>query len=149
MPCLQREQGSPPEIWNELLTILAALPHCTVTPYNHARYPAGTVAVAVAEDVANGQPEAFIDGTIFALLRPDGSLELRLKPEWGEVVLQNGWGTIHPLARYLSGIVPPQSLIIYAPRTHAELDVVRRIVQAALWYARGELHGVPLPDSRW
>jgi len=149
LPCEQIEQASPPAVLSTLLNRLRQLPAITVTPYDHSRYPEGTIALSLPEELARGQPEAFLDGTIFALVRPDGSIELRLKPEWGEVVLQARWGTIHPLARYLSGIVPPQSLIIFAPRNEEEIEVVIRIVQSAAWYAQGRVYDTPLPDSRW
>jgi hypothetical protein len=148
-PCLQVTEMSPPDVYRKLLQRLTTLPGVTLEPFNHPRYPAGTVALTLDERLARGQPEAFIEGTIFTVVRPDGSIELRLRPEWGDEVLQAGWGTIHPLARYMSGPVPPQSLIIYAPRSVEEVDVVVRIVLSAAWYARGEVHGIPLPDSRW
>lgn len=148
-PCLQIDDTAPAPVYVGLLDELVRLPDCQLAPYEHSRYPSGTMVVVLDEELARGQPEAFISGTAFAVIRPDGSTELRLRPEWAAVVVQQGWGTIHPLARYMSGPVPPQTLIIFAPRTPDEIPIAVRIVRSALWYARGEVRGVPLPDTRW
>lgn len=148
-PCLQVEDTAPEPVYNLLLAKLSRLPACQLVPYEHPHYPNGTMVVVLDDDLARGQPEAFISGTAFAVVRPDGSCELRLRPEWAAFVVRQGWGTIHPLARYMSGPIPPQTLIIFAPRDPDEIPIIVRIVRSALWYARGEVRGVPLPDTRW
>jgi hypothetical protein len=109
----------------------------------------GASALVLCERLAKGQPEAFIRGREFAIVRQDGSTHLNLSPAWGQKVLERGWATIHPLVRYLAGVLPPQSLVLYAPRDQKELVVAWKIFQAAYCFARGEIEGRPLPDSAW
>lgn len=52
-------------------------------------------------------------------------------------------------ARYMAGAVPPQSLVVYAPRDGAELAVATRIAEAAQGYAMGRIGDLILPDTRW
>lgn len=101
------------------------------------------------EDMARGQPEAFVSAPCWVNLRPDGSMHLGLRPEWAQKVVNHGWATIHPFARYMAGAVPPQSLVVFAPRSGAELAVAVRIAEAAHGYAVGRIGDVILPDTRW
>lgn len=148
-PCLQLEDRSPEEVFAHLLASLSSIPDSTVALLCHPRYPADTRLLLLDESVAKGQPEAFLHGFGYAIVRPDGSTELRLRPEWAALVLARHWCTIHPLARYMAGAVPPQTLILFAPRDQQEVSIIQRIITCAAWYARGHVHGVPLPDSRW
>lgn len=146
-PCLQLSDPSPAALRANLLDQTRALLLVTEQP-TRLTVPGGT-ALALDESLARGQPEAFITGREFAIVRADGSIHLALPPTWGQKLLNRGWATIHPLARYLAGVVPPQSLILYAPRNEAEAAVAWRVLQAAYWFARGEIDGQPLPDSAW
>ncbi|MBE3596927.1 MAG: hypothetical protein IMW86_07805 [Hydrogenibacillus sp.] len=142
-PCPQTEDPSPEMIRQTLLARACRLPGVTCRP-TEMRVPGGT-ALVMEEELAEGQPEAYIFRREFAIVRSDGSVHLPLLPEWGEHVLRQGWATIHPVARYLAGALPPQNLIVYAPRDDKELDVIWRIVQAGYFYARGWI--VPLASS--
>ena len=106
-------------------------------------------AFALEDFCAKGQPEAYIAAPIFLILRPEGSLHLNLRPEWAARVVARGWGAVHPLARYMAGAVPPQSLVIYAPRDPGELKRLERIGAAAHAYAMGRIGALILPDTRW
>jgi hypothetical protein len=106
-------------------------------------------AFALDSAHAKGQPESCIFASIWMILRPEGSLHLALRPEWAQKVVSKGWGTVHPFARYMAGAVPPQSLVIYAPRDPREFTVVARIIEAAHGYATGRIGNVVLPDTRW
>lgn len=101
------------------------------------------------EDLARGQPEAFISTPCWVNLRPDGSMHLGLRPEWAQKVVNHGWATIHPFARYMAGAVPPQSLVVFAPQSRIELSIALRIAEAAHGYAMGRIGDVILPDTRW
>ena len=100
-------------------------------------------------DCARGQPEAFISAPCWVNLRPDGSMHLGLRPEWAQKVVNHGWATIHPFARYMAGAIPPQSLVVFAPQSRRELSVALRIAEAAHGYAMGRIGNVILPDTRW
>jgi hypothetical protein len=125
-----------------LIELAAGLTGVTIEPANGDQ-------LAMSDDLARGQPEAFLAGRAFATLREDGSLHLSLPPGWGQKVLDRGWATIHPLARYMAGAVPPGSLIVYAPRDATELRAVWRIVRAAHSFATGRVGDLVLPDTRW
>lgn len=146
-PCPQLDELSPTEIREALLLQVQTLEYVELQPT--ALSIPGATALLLHESVAKGQPEAFIRGREFAIVRQEGSTHLTLPPAWGQKVLDRGWTTIHPLVRYLAGILPPQSLILYAPRDQKELLVAWKILQAAYWFARGEIEGRPLPDSAW
>jgi hypothetical protein len=146
-PCFQIDELSPAEIRERLLKHVQTLEGVELQATTLS--VPGASALVLCERLARGQPEAFIRGREFALVRRDGSAHLSLPPAWGQKVLDRGWATIHPLVRYLAGALPPQSLLLYAPRDQKELVVAWKIVQAAYCFARGEIEGHPLPDSAW
>jgi hypothetical protein len=145
-PCGQTEAAAPAELAARLARQVLALEGVTET-----EPPERMVgrAFALDEAFAKGQPEAFVRGAVWLVLRPDGSLHLSLRPEWAAKVAARGWAIVHPLARYMAGAVPPQSLIVYAPRDASELRVVARIAEAAHSYAMGRIGDLALPDTRW
>jgi hypothetical protein len=145
-PCLQQDQWAPADLIEELSAFCAGLEGCQTAP---APFDAPGEAFALAPELARGQPEAFLNDPVWANLRPDGALHLGLKPEWAQKVIDKGWATIHPFARYMAGAVPPQSLLVFAPRSRRELKVIKRIAEAAHGYAMGRIEGVILPDTRW
>lgn len=69
----------------------------------------------------------------------DGSLHLTLHPADARLVIERGWGERHPLARggWLSRFVPGGFVMVYAPRDEREVEVVGRIVEAAVWWVGG------------
>jgi len=146
-PCLQIDERSPVDIREMLLKQVQTL-ECVELQATALSVP-GASALVLCEGLAKGQPEAFIRGREFAIVRQDGSTHLTLPPTWGQRVLDRGWATVHPLVRYLAGVLPPQSLVLYAPRDRKELTVAWKIFQAAYCFARGEIEGRPLPDSAW
>lgn len=77
----------------------------------------------------------------------DGSLHLCLHPADVKVVLANGWGQRHPIARERSWWwqvlrtgrrkLPPGFVMVYAPRDEKELRVVVEVVRAAICWVSG------------
>jgi hypothetical protein len=69
----------------------------------------------------------------------DGSMHLTLHPSDAKLMLENGWGERHPLARggWCRRFVPKEFVLIYAPRDEAELDVAMLIVAASIWWVSG------------
>lgn len=148
-PCLQERDPSPEHLIDKILQYAGQLPNVTVRT-TEMNVPGG-MALVMNDDEAEGQPEAYIFRREFAIVRADGSIHLPLMPEWGARVMQKRWGTIHPVARYLAGAIPPQHLIIYAPLTVSQLKHVQNIITAGYFYALGwELLGenrVDRPES--
>jgi hypothetical protein len=145
-PCPQLEATAPEAIRARLQERAGRLPSVSVEP---TRLSVPGRALVLDEELAKGKPEAFVSGREIAVLRPDGSVQLNLDPIWGEKVLDRGWATIHPLARYLAGALPPQSAIVYAPRDDAEIAVVLKILEAAHCLAVGRIGDLVLPDTGW
>ncbi|KAF2833074.1 hypothetical protein CC86DRAFT_365059 [Ophiobolus disseminans] len=69
----------------------------------------------------------------------DGSMHLTLHPADAKLMLENGWGERHPLARggWCRRFVPKEFVLIYAPRDEAEVNVVMKIVAASIWWVSG------------
>jgi len=73
----------------------------------------------------------------------DGSMHMTLHPEDAKIVLEAGWGERHPLARggWFERFVPAGFMMIYAPRSLEDVEVLMEIVEAAAWYVSGEKAG--------
>lgn len=69
----------------------------------------------------------------------DGSTHLTLHPADAAILLHAGWGERHPLAKggWLSRFVPGGFVMVYAPRDEAEMEVVKKVVMAAIWWVGG------------
>ncbi|GAB2599171.1 hypothetical protein GCM10027168_35180 [Streptomyces capparidis] len=68
----------------------------------------------------------------FAHIHPDGSLHLSLSASDQRELLDKGWGELHPLHSPHVNVV-----MLYAPRTEAELPVAHTVLRAAHRYATG------------
>jgi hypothetical protein len=145
-PCLQLEDRAPEALRDRLLEIGRVLPGVTVRATELA-VPGD--ALVLDEELARGKPEGFVRGGEFAIVREEGSVHVNLDPLCGQHALDRGWATIHPLARYMAGALPPQSLVVYAPRSDHELGVVAQLLHVAYGFAVGRFGDVLLPDSAW
>ncbi|MFF0284476.1 luciferase family protein [Rhodococcus aetherivorans] len=137
IPQEQRSDNSPPELHEQLFTRVAALPAVTTGP--SAISVPGARGFMV-ERHPNAPLDAFLVPRVgeFAHLHPgyDGSVHLALPPALAADAIARGWASAHPLAgiRLARGMV-----MIYGPRTRAELDVVTGIVTASHAFATGTL----------
>lgn len=79
--------------------------------------------------------DAFMTGAEFAHLHPgaDQSLHVMLPPDLVAEVIDAGWGEQHPVAQ--RGLIPPNAVMLYAPRDDGERGVVASLVSAAHAYA--------------
>lgn len=75
-------------------------------------------------------------GEICHVHNSDFAMHMNLHPDDVKEVLQKGWGQRHPLAfeGWLKMPVPRQFVMVYAPRTMEEVEVVCQIIQAAGWW---------------
>ena len=87
---------------------------------------------------AGGPPEAFMIGNEFAHLHPapDQSLHAMLPPALSVEAIEAGWAEQHPVAR--RGLIPPNAVMIYAPRDDDEREIVEQLVRASHAFARGD-----------
>ncbi|KAL6873159.1 hypothetical protein J3F83DRAFT_732260 [Trichoderma novae-zelandiae] len=71
----------------------------------------------------------------------DHSMHMCLHPDDIKEILQKGWGQRHPLAwkgRFIQMPVSQDFVMIYAPRNDMELEIVGKIINAAIWYTLAE-----------
>ncbi|MEM9327801.1 MAG: luciferase family protein [Bacteroidota bacterium] len=99
----------------------------------------GAIAMCMDEGHTCQSCNAFMIGTEFAHFHPhpDYSLHLGLAKADAEVVIAKGWAEWHPLIK--RGILPPNIVMLYAPRDQEELDAAKSILQRSYDYARGKL----------
>lgn len=69
----------------------------------------------------------------------DGSMHLTLHPADVKIVLNARWGERHPLARggAFEMFVPETFVMVYAPRTEQDIDVMMQIIRASIAYVGG------------
>jgi hypothetical protein len=69
----------------------------------------------------------------------DGSMHMCLHPGDAKVVLEQGWGERHPLARggWFTRFVPREFVMIYAPTSVNDIEVLLKIVCAGAWWVGG------------
>ncbi|WP_406304418.1 DUF5519 family protein [Streptomyces sp. NBC_00885] len=149
VPHLQLTQTSPPQIRELLLQWMdIALPG-TVWGRSEISAPSSRAlfldAVAPAKGAVLLPPRGDAE---FAHLHADGSLHLALEPSDHAAFLSSGWGEKHPL--YHLGI---NVVMLYAPRSQADLEVAKKVIAASYEYATG--HASPAavdphpPTRRW
>src|SRR5436190_13434511 len=96
----------------------------------------GARALVLAPGEPAGPPEAFLIGREFAHLHPDPdhSLHAMLPRDTVDEAVERGWAELHPAA--LRGLIPPNAVMLYAPRDDEELEVIAMLVQASHAFAR-------------
>ncbi len=128
IPHIQLDQNSSDEMLDELATWAFSLDGVVEQP-SQASLP-GARGLTVAGELP-ARREAMIVGREFGHIHPGGSLHLRLPVgEAGDV--DEGWGEDHPFA--LDGTIPGL-VMVYAPRTTEDLDVVTTIIEASVVFA--------------
>ncbi len=129
IPHIQLDQNSSDEMLDELATWAFSLDGVEEMP-SLASLP-GARALTVAGELP-ARLEAMIVGREFAHIHPGASLHLRLPAGEAGNVVNGGWGEYHPFA--LDGTIPGL-VMVYAPRTAGDLDVVKTIIEASVAFA--------------
>ena len=108
-----------------------------------------------SSQLEGGNPALFISSNVFSLdhahvprsprevfhnHHSEGSSHAILSAADAVIVLERGWGERHALSGQALGI-PINYLMVFSPRSEAEVDVVRTIARAA---ARYGLEGKPI-----
>lgn len=133
-PQQQESQNAPVELQEALFSRVVTLAGVATQP--SAVSVPGARAFVLGPGAAHGPAEAFMVADVgeFAHLHPgyDGSLHLVLPIPLAHDALVKGWAAAHPLAgiRQTAGLV-----MIFGPRTAAELDIVAGIVRASHSFA--------------
>ncbi|KAF2704551.1 hypothetical protein K504DRAFT_461314 [Pleomassaria siparia CBS 279.74] len=135
-PQRQRTQRSSAEVYAELVASLRALTHdpqnCVVErtscfeKHSSGLFASTPITRTCGGEVCHAHPS-------------DGSLHMTLHPADAQIVLENKWGERHPLARggWFRRFVPREFVLIYAPRREEEIEVVLKVVAAAVWWVSG------------
>ena len=97
----------------------------------------GARALVLEAGAARGPDTSFMVGREFAHLHPspDESLHIVLPRDVATAAIDAGWADPHPLAARMGG--PTVAVMVFAPRDHAEVDVVAGLVEASYRYATG------------
>ncbi len=133
IPHIQLDQTSSDELLARMASWAFSLSGVVEQP-SRASLP-GARALTVAPDALTARPDAMIVGREFAHIHPQphgGSMHMKLPASRIAEVVDKGWGEHHPLA--LDGSAP-NLLMVYAPRTEEDLEVVKIIIRAAVEYA--------------
>lgn len=99
----------------------------------------GAIAMCMEHGHTCDSCNAFMIGTEFAHFHPhpDYSMHLGLPKRNAEIFIDKGWAEWHPLIK--RGILPPNIIMLYAPRNQAELEVAKFILGQSYAYAKGEI----------
>ena len=100
----------------------------------------GAMAMMMHDDQTCERCNAFMVGTEFAHFHPhpDYSMHLGLPQAAAAAIIEKGWGEWHPLIK--RGFLPPNIIMLYAPRDAEELAVAKFVLGHSYAYAKGELN---------
>jgi len=134
-PHTKLDQNPQDLVVQELAQRIFALPDVEERP--SAISVPGARALWLRDEVPAGPQEAFMIGREFAHIHPlpDGSLHAAVPPELAEEAIEKGWAVQHPVARM--GYIPPNVVMIYAPRNAGEIEIVAGLVTDSYRYAGG------------
>lgn len=99
----------------------------------------GAQAMCMSQNKKCTHCNAFMIENEFAHFHPipDGSMHLGLPIKDSKYVIENGWGEMHPLVN--KGWLPPNFIMVYAPRTEQEIEVIKKIIYRSYEFASGEI----------
>lgn len=132
-PPIQTTKGVPhvqffvkavPAVDAELLRRVSKLPKVKIRP-TVVSLP-GAKGFWLLEELALKRPEVIVGGREFAHVHPDGSLHASLPPKRAREAVAAGWAVRHPWADKRPGW--EGFVLIYTPRTIAELDVTFQLI---------------------
>jgi hypothetical protein len=129
------QQPTDPALREELARRVFALPDVEERP-TMISVP-GARGLWLRDAVPAGPPEAFMIGREFAHLHPgrDQSLHAALPADVARAAIEAGWAELHPVA--MRGLIPPNTVMLYAPRDVKELDVIYGLVLESYRFAGG------------
>jgi hypothetical protein len=135
------QQPLDPAVREELSSRLFALPDVEERP-TMISVP-GARALWLLDSVPAGPSEAFMIEREFAHLHPgrDQSLHAALPADVARVAIEAGWAELHPVARM--GLIPRNTVMLYAPRDADELEVIYNLVVSSYLFAGGSLPELP------
>jgi len=140
----QGNQSTYETLRRELLTLVQMHAHTHGLYTDTSCFEKHSVGVFVAEKFRS---RVTCNGEVCHAHPSDGSMHLSLHPADVKLFLAKGWGQRHPIAREKSWWwrvlrtgrrkLPPNFVMVYAPRDEKELSVVVDIVRAAICWVSG------------
>lgn len=102
--------------------------------YKTSNFEAHNPAIFLKDTLA-GNPAVIpkSHGEVGHIHLSDGSMHLTLSPSDTKEVIEKGWGELHGLAG--DGPLIKTYMMVYSPRNDAELEVTKKILEAALKYS--------------
>lgn len=96
----------------------------------------GSQAMCIQQDYKCKSCNAFMIGNEFAHFhpKPDYSMHLGLPKAIAEKLIEKKWGEWHPLI--LKGLLPPNIIMLYAPRNETEYKACKLILKTSYDYAK-------------
>jgi hypothetical protein len=93
-------------------------------------------AIWLRDELPAGPADAFLGNREIGHFHPwDHSLHIALPPELAEAAVAAGWAEVHPVAK--AGMAPGHLVILYGPRDDGEVEVLVRLIFAAVRRAGG------------
>ncbi|MFN7014108.1 MAG: hypothetical protein ACK4ON_07545 [Bacteroidia bacterium] len=131
------QQPQDRKLVNELMEWAFSL--ANITKENSKISLPGSQAMCLAEDKMCSHCNAFMVETEFAHFHPapDGSMHLGLPQRDVKNVIELGWGELHPVVH--KGWLPPNFIMVYAPRNDEESEVIKKIIFRSYQFATGEI----------
>ena len=133
-PHVQLDQLAPPALHDALAARVFALAGVEERP--------GTVAdpresaIWLRDDLTPGPADAFLGNREIGHFHPwDRSLHIALPPELTQAAVAAGWAEVHPVAE--AGMAPGHLVMLYGPRDDGEVEVLFRLILAAVRRAGG------------
>ena len=137
VPHRQVDQHADTGMWDALYERCFSLPH--VSERDSLVVDDPKTRALWLEQVARTAPDdAFIAEREFAHIhtRPDSSMHLQLPLDVAAMAISGGWAELHSIVWL--GFASPASVMLFAPRDVAELEVIWALVQESYRFARGE-----------
>lgn len=94
-------------------------------------------------DINSGNPDIMeITHAEIAHMHPsDGSVHATVSPSDAREIIEKGWGELHGLSGQIfkgEDGLPSTYMMIYAPRNDAELEIIQKILEAAIKYSSNQ-----------
>jgi hypothetical protein len=144
LPHRQLDQLPTPQLLSDLVARASEIP--LVQTKQSRMAPPGSHALCLADHLATGPRDAFIDAHEFCHIHPppECGIHLTLPSPLREQVVGLGWGEPHLIS--LAGILG--SLVtLYVPRDQHELELVLHLISQSCLFAQGRIPSASSADG--
>ena len=132
IPHLQHSDTSPPEIRDQLRDWARTAFEATTYGRSGISVPSSEAYFLDPEHVADVELMPPLGSSEWVHLHADGSIHVCLSDADEAEVLDKHWGEPHPLRE--RGV---REILVYAPRTNEEVEILKTVFEASYLYATG------------